>query len=441
MALLFASFSLLALTSAFAATAGPSATLVFNQSEQYSIYTSVGISLHANGDPTFAVGDGLNAPEFVEVYDSAGSLSWSFSAGSGTYMVSSSRHIELAPAGSIDTFVAVLLDAGGTMLYGFASDGTGTPAWNISLPDCSSDTGGGTYIGLDASDSGNRLAFLCHYSGSGGKPTARVYLIGGQSGRVTWMQDLGSGVQAGQGDVQITASGSFVLFVNEQGVPTPNTAEAFIFEGATGVLRDNITIPFFITASISDSGDYVVVGDDPAAHVWMFDTSSNKYKPAYDLTPPSGPAGWIPWDIQMGTGTDAQEMVVIGYISGTVLTVQVTAWSLLSQQQLTNWVSPTNSKLQENPSLRTDGAYIGVSLWGDSGEAGYPTVVLLSAGSDTPVFNFTSPGSMFTIDVAVQSSSAAQDTVLLSAGGKAVPANEFGNGGNAYGWLVTIPKP
>ena len=106
---------------------------------------------------------------------------------------------------------------------------------------------------------------------------------------------------------------------------------------------------------------------------------------------------------------------------------------------LTSWVSPINTKLQENPTLRADGAYIGVSLWGDSGETGYPTVVLLKAGSNTPLFSYVTPGSMFAVDLAV-SSAAGSDTVLLTAAGKAVPANQFGNGGNAFAWSVVVPS-
>lgn len=248
----------------------------------------------------------------------------------------------------------------------------------------------------------------------------------------------GPGVKLGQGSIEITNTGNFVLFVNEQGVPTPNTAMAYIIDASTGILRGNITIPFFITAAVSDSGDYVVVGDESVAHVWLWSASAGAYAPAYDITPPSGPRGWIPWDVVMSTGSDATEMIVLGCIAGDVLSVQVSAYALVGGALLTSWVSPINTKLQENPTLRADGAYIGVSLWGDSGETGYPTVVLLKAGSNTPLFSYVTPGSMFAVDLAV-SSAAGSDTVLLTAAGKAVPANEFGNGGNAYAWSVVVP--
>ena len=43
--------------------------------------------------------------------------------------------------------------------------------------------------------------------------------------------------------------------------------------------------------------------------------------------------------------------------------------------------------------------YIGVSLWGDADDQ--PTAVILAAGSNTPVFTYTTPGSMFGVDIVV----------------------------------------
>lgn len=68
-----------------------------------------------------------------------------------------------------------------------------------------------------------------------------------------------------------------------------------------------------------------------------------------------------------------------------------------------------------------------------------PTVVLLKAGADAPVFEYITPGSMFAVDVnVVPGAAGSPDTVYLAAAGKAVPANTMGNGGDAYGWTITV---
>jgi len=396
------------------------------------------VTLLSGGAPSFGVAADLNPPEFIEVY-TGGTLSWSYTGGSGGYIVDMSRHAESAGVGAVDTYGAVLNAAGATLL-GWASTGSGAPAWNISLPGCNTDGGGGTYIGLEASDDGSRVAFFCpHVAAPGANATARVYGIDGQTG-AHWFYDLGARVRAGQGSVRITGDGAWVLFVNEQGVPDPNSSEGFVLDGATGALRGDYPIPFFITAAISDSGNYVVAGDESVLHVYKWSGSS--YVSSGTLTPPAGPRGWIPWDLEIGTGADGSELVVSGSIAGDVLSVQVAAWVLSTGAPVLAWSSPVNTKLQENPTLRVDGGYIAAALWGDVGEAGYPTVVLLNAASPTPnvpIFQATTPGSMFAVDVAYVST-ASTDTVYLTACGKAVPANEFGNGGSAWGWSVSVSK-
>jgi hypothetical protein len=418
--------------------AAVSSKMLFNQSVEYGIYSSVGTTV-VGGSPFFAVADGLNPPVFADLFAADGSLVWSFQNGSGTptYLVDTARHCEPSPSpdGAVDVFVAVLNGDAGLVLFGLSSASkTAAPIWSVALPECTENIESGTYVMMEASDSGNRVAINCHHFAA--TPTARVYAIGGQTGKVEWQYDLGPSVQAGQGQVQISTDGAWVLFVNEQGKPTPNTAEAFVIDGATGKLRDSVVIPFFITAAISDSGDWLAVGDDPAVHVFSWDAGASKYKAAYDLSPPPNAVGTIPWDVQTSTGSDASEMIIVGYISGDVKTVQVVGSALVNGTLKTNFISKTNPQLQENPTIRADGDYIGVSMWGDSGEAGFPSVVLLKKGSDTPLFSYVTPGSMMAVDINVVSA-AGKDTIFLAAGGKHVPANQFGNGGDAFGWQIT----
>ena len=167
---------------------------------------------------------------------------WSFASGPGTYLVDQARHIESAAAGAVDTFGAVVTSAGATV-YGFSSAAGATPAWTLALPGCNTDGGGGTYIGLEASDAGDIVAFFCPHT-VGGATTARVYGINGQTG-TAWNYDLGAGVKAGQGQVQVSGNGQWILFVNEGGVPTPNSATAFVLDAKTGLPRaqNNISIP------------------------------------------------------------------------------------------------------------------------------------------------------------------------------------------------------
>ena len=172
---------------AAALAAAQSSTMLFNQSEANAIYDGVGVSLHGADATaaTFSVGSSLNPPEFVEVFDATGALAWQYMPTAGAaYLVDSARHVDGASSNPVDTFAAECT-AGGATLLGFSSTGTGTPAWSTALPNCTSDGGGGTYNGLQASDDGASVAFLCHAT------TAIAYLLDGQSGAIKWKLDLG----------------------------------------------------------------------------------------------------------------------------------------------------------------------------------------------------------------------------------------------------------
>ena len=99
---------------------------------------------------------------------------------------------------------------------------------------------------------------------------------------------------------------------------------------------------------------------------------------------------------------------------------------------LSDYTTPTNTKLQTNTYLRSDGDFVGVALWGDADDV--PTAVLLKAGQDAPVFAYTTPGSMMGVDLLVEEASG---DIYLSVAGKHVPANTYGDGGDAYTWRVT----
>ena len=70
-----------------------------------------------------------------------------------------------------------------------------------------------------------------------------------------------------------------------------------------------------------------MAGDDSVLHVYKWDGSSYAPAPVPTLTPPPGAKGWIPWDVEVGTGPDGQEMIVAGSIAGDVLSVQIAAWT------------------------------------------------------------------------------------------------------------------
>ena len=122
----------------------------------------------------------------------------------------------------------------------------------------------------------------------------------------------------------------------------------------------------------------------------------------------------------------------------TVRRLRVNSWDAATGKLLADWSAPPNAQFQNNPTIRTAGDYVAVALWGDDGNE--PTAILMTVFSNETLFTHTSPGSMMAVDVVVDKSSAAEDTVLLNVAGKNVPANEGGTGGNAYVFEITVTK-
>ena len=91
-------------------------------------------------------------------------------------------------------------------------------------------------------------------------------------------------------------------------------------------------------------------------------------------------------------------------------------------------------------SIRCEGVYCGLALWGDSDNE--PTSVLLQMGISTPLFTAITAGSMFGVDVVIDTTARSPTTnvVYLATAGKATAANQFGNGGSFQVWKIVVPK-
>ncbi len=89
-----------------------------------------------------------------------------------------------------------------------------------------------------------------------------------------------------------------------------------------------------------------------------------------------------------------------------------------------NWVLPNVGDEVAQVALSDDGSFGAAVTWGDLGNA-LPDVYIFERNSNTPVFTVNTPGSMFSVAISADGRS-------VVAGGKAVHARQFGNGGNVY---------
>ena len=380
------------------ALAAPAAAAkqIFALNEPVDVFSSSTVSLHPPGAPTFAVATDSGAAPFVSVFaGDTGARAWTWTSPCATcaLAVDSARHVEPEPAapGKADTF-AIQSGDGACVVLGFAALVGSAPVWRTALAGCSElavGGVGGTYTGIQASDSGAAVAVLGYGKDkSGVNLTARAYLLDGQTGKLEWVYDLGDREHAGQGDIAIGKD--FVAFINEDSAPNPNSAQMHVLAVQDGALRAEVQIPFFIAGAISDDGAYVVVqnfthlkGSEPWVMQW--DGVAGAYGLLHRLALPPNGVEYDLWTISIPAGPSSY--VALGWISAvpSALLLRVTAFELASGSLLTDWSAPPNAQLQNNPTIKCDGKYIGLGLWGNNGDK--PTAVVLQAGRNDTLFS------------------------------------------------------
>ena len=351
-----------------------------------------------------------------------------------------SRHAVGFPtaASVVDTVGAgaFFVPPSGCTVYGWDSRTTSQPVWSWTLKNCDSSLLYDEYRNIDVSDDGTTAAFNAFIPDpSGGQgSTPSLHVFNAQTGAVLYTADEKI-AGAGAGTVAVSKNGAYVSW---------STANGLAIFSPRGVVRDMITAASGPN-ELSDSGTYVASCTEGSGRLFEWNGSTGKYNENKTLTPPPTPVSdtWFCVGVAMssdGTGAEDSELVSFAWISGDVLTARVTTFSMVTGKLTIDWLSATNAKLQTNPTIRMDDGYVGVSLWGDADDV--PTAVVLSSGSNTPIFTYTTPGSMFGVDIVVDkaASSPTQDVLYFAVAGKAVPANEMGNGGDAFAWSVVVPK-
>jgi hypothetical protein len=280
---------------------------------------------------------------------------------------------------------------------------------------------------LDISDDGSVAAFSA-FTGSGDSSAPLLTVLNAQTGAKLFSATAPAGV--GAGTVAVSDKGSYIMWQLSTGTIVYNTAGATVD-----------TIAGLGHPKISDSGSFITSCTENSATLYTYSATAGKYSLASTFTPPADGQTWFCMDSAVstdGSGADDSELGAFGWVGNGALTARVTIYSLLSSTLLTDWTSATNAKLQTNPTVRMDGIYAGISLWGDADDT--PTAVILAAGSSDVVFNYTTPGSMFGVDIVIDhgASTPTSKALYFAVAGKAVPANAFGNGGDAFAWRVEV---
>ena len=479
--------------------AAQTSKIVWTQHEDYAVYTSSGLSRHKGTTPTFSTATWLNSPIMVEVFNvsDSGENMWSYastSTGLPTFQVAMARHADsfgvrydacalavqqrgrdtapcfhaptvsslanphsplppslvpppqrlvAAPAlkppstppqvGNIDTIAAEaqFVPPSTCQVFAWSSlGGSATPAWSVNVSNCDANLLYDDDRNVDISDDGATAAFS-GFLIQGKDYIPQLWVFSAQTGKLRYTKNLGA-TGAG-GPVQLSENGTWVAWTTGDSV--------MVLDGMTGKVRDTVQMGWNCMAVLSDSGDFLAFAGDDVGKIYKWDETNQQYTLAYSPVP-SGATQYYATSAAIssdGSGAAEAELVTFGYITQTALGARVIIYSMVTGAVMTDYTSPVNAQLQTYPTVRMSGNYAGICLWGDNDDV--PTAIVLSAKSAKPIFTFVTPGSMFGVDIVhdVGASTPTNDVVYFATAGKHVPANEMGNGGDAYAWRIDVP--
>ena len=439
--------------SAFAAAAAsaPSAELIWQQSTAAATYTTASISRHpAGGAPTFVAATWLTTPIMVEAFNTSdnGSALWSF-AGCGhvdsAFWATTARHTQRAgDGGAVDTLAVETeaLPPAAVSVRAFDSRAPGgVPRWSFNLSSAQP-------ASIDLSDDGSTAALACWQWNAAGAISSWLFVWDAQTGALRFSQQepLARG-----GPCTLSGSGAWVAWTQGDSVA--------VLDGATGEQRGSLlSMGWNTEAQISDSGETLVFMGEEEGRIYHWNASLGDWALAHSISPPDE-ADWYSDSSSLSSNSATHgDVAAFGFLGGGALQARVLVYEASGANSgtlLSDYTTPKNAKLQTNAYLRSDGDLVGVALCeerarslalprhlrrtltapnrragGDSDDV--PTAVLLRAGSNTPLFTFVTPGSMMGVDVLADG-----NDIYLAVAGKHVPANTYGNGGDAYVWRIT----
>jgi len=173
--------------------------------------------------------------------------------------------------------------------------------------------------------------------------------------------------------------------------------------------------------AISDDGKYIVSGDF-SGHVFFleYNESAATYAEKWNYTV-SGTNSWV---AGMGISGDGSTIAVGTMIFTAAGGYDGELYVFNNYSPVPLWIYSGMGDMVQCVDLSSDGSIIAAAGWGPVDNSS-PDLLLFRKQSNVPYLTFSSPGSNFCLDLSA-------DGKMCAAGGKAVHARAFGNGGKLY---------
>jgi hypothetical protein len=353
------------------------------------------VALNAAGSSALT-GWGLNDMRVSLYLDANGNPVWNF------------------PTGQYDPFVDISGDGlkiaatGGTDFY-LLDPTNGNINFQFTLPDSFYASS------VTLSRDGSMAVVLANAWGSSTTYRAYAFDLSGTPS-VEWMFDVPGSEITNWAGANFSADGSNIAIAGRY--------HLYVFNSIDGTLIwDHFLDNTESAPAISGDGKVVVTADNSGfVQTWHFNSITSEYFLLWQYKVPS--SGSSSWASSVGISADGNTIVAGSLIfltsgfEGSVMCFDTYG------NGTPKWVFGGAGDLVDDIKLSDDGKVAAAVTWGDLAHT-RPDLMVFDTQTGDLTFNVITPGSFFTCDLS-------PDGKRVFAGGKAVHAREFGNGGRIY---------
>ena len=252
----------------------------------------------------------------------------------------------------------------------------------------------------------------------GSSTTYRTYAfdLAGGNPSIKWIFDVQGSEILNWAGANFSASGETVAITGRN--------HLYVFNSIDGTLIwDHFVDNTESAPGISGDGKVVVTADNSGfVQTWQFDSQTNEYFLLWQYKVP--PSAFSSWASSVDISADGNTIVAGSLIfpssgyEGSVMCFDTYGGGT------PKWIFGGAGDLVDDISLSDDGKVAAAVTWGDLAHT-RPDLMVFDTQTGELTFNVVTPGSFFTCDIS-------PDGKRVFAGGKAVHAREFGNGGRIY---------
>ena len=252
----------------------------------------------------------------------------------------------------------------------------------------------------------------------GNSTTYRTYAfdLAGGTPSIKWIFDVQGSEILNWAGANFSASGEVVAITGRN--------HLYVFNSIDGTLIwDHFLDNTESAPGISGDGKVVVTADNSGfVQTWQLDSQTNEYFLLWQYKVP--PSAFSSWASSVDISADGNTIVAGSLIfpasgfEGSVMCFDTYG------SGTPKWIFSGAGDLVDDISLSDDGKVAVAVTWGDLAHS-RPDLMVFDTQTGELTFNVVTPGSFFTCDIT-------PDGKRVFAGGKAVHARDFGNGGRIY---------